>query len=363
MRLQHTVAAVALVVSSAALALADELITADGTTHSCEIVSVGEDGVVAKGKLKTGEAVELKVPVARLDAHWFYDRRDAAIGNDAKARVKFALWCVENDLFSRAKVQMKKAAAADPTMVEQLVAGKYPEIREKIAGRILASAEADLAAAKFEPARDKLEILLARLSDTEAGGKARETIRSLETRQTQVAAAEASEAQAKLDENARKAADARAKLLADVDAEYAKGREYAMEGLTEDNHGKALDLMEKALGRGDAATKKLDAIDKDHAADAELITEAKARRDKLRAGMVKVHIHRADLYMWRGSLPDAKKAIEAARAIDPTNPAIDAAMERLLAADDDDDWDRRVRPEHRASGSRFGGRAGGGRGR
>ena len=72
-------------------------------------------------------------------------------------------------------------------------------------------------------------------------------------------------------------------------------------------------------------------------------------------------LHRADLYMWRGSLPDAKKEIDAARAIDPANPAIDAAMERLLAANDDDDFDRRVRPEQRASGSRF--RGGGGRGR
>src|SRR5262245_24984388 len=103
MRLHTVAAAVALVVSSAAFAVADVLIMADGTTHACEIVSVAEDGVVAKGKLKTGESVELKVPAARLDATWFYDRRDAALGNDAKGRVKLAVWCVENDLFSRAK--------------------------------------------------------------------------------------------------------------------------------------------------------------------------------------------------------------------------------------------------------------------
>lgn len=361
MRLFTAVAAVAFVVSFAAFAAADELITADGTTHNCEIVSVAEDGVVAKGRLKTGEAVELKVPVARLDAQWFYVRRDAAIGDDAKARVRFAVWCVENDLFSRAKIQMKKAVAADPKLMDDLASGKYAEIREKIAGRILASAETDMAAAKFEPAREKLEILLARLSDTEAGDKARETIRTLETRQAQADAADAAAAQAKLDDAARKAADERRKLLADVDEDYAKGREAALEGLTEDNVGKALELMEKALTRGEGVLKKLDAMEKAHADDAQLVAEVKTRREKAVAGMVKVHIHRADLYMWRGSLPDAKKAIDAARALDPKNPAIDAAMERLLAADDDDDFERRVRPEQRQSGNRF--RGGGGRGR
>jgi hypothetical protein len=360
MRLHTAVAAVAFVVSSAALALADTLITSDGTSHNCEIVSVAEDGVVAKGKLKTGESVELKVPVARLDVHWFYERRDAAIGDDAKARVKFALWCVENDLFSRAKIQVKKAAAADPKLIEELASGKYAEIREKIAGRILASAEADVAAGKFDTAREKIEILLARLSDTDAGAKARDAVRSLDSKQKEADAANDAAAKSKLDDAARKAGEERAKLLAAVDEEYAKGKELATDGLTEDNHGQALDLMEKALHRGEAAMKKLDAIEKEHAADADFMAEVKARRDKTRAGMVKIRIHRADLYIWRGSLPNAKKELDAARALDPSNPAIDAAMERLLAADDDDDFDSRVRPEQRANGSRFGGRGGGG---
>ena len=362
MRQQTVAAAVALVVSSAALAVADELITADGTTHQCEIVSVAEDGVVAKGKLKTGEAVELKVPAARLDPNWFYDRRDAVLGNDAKGRVKFAVWCVENDLFSRAKIQVKKAAAADPKMMEELASGKYAEIREKIAGRIYKSAESDIAAGKLDTAREKIEIVLGRLSDTDAGVKACETLRTLDGKQKEAEAASDAAAQAKLDDAARKADAERTKLLAAVDEDYAKGKELALDGLTEDNHGQALDLLEKALGRGESAMKKLDAIEKEHAADAELMTAAKARRDKTRAGMVKIRIHRADLYMWRGSLPNAKKEIDAARALDPNDPSIDAAMERLLAADDDDDFEQRVRPEQHRNGSRFGGRGGGGRG-
>jgi tetratricopeptide (TPR) repeat protein len=344
--------------------LADELITNDGESHTCEILKVEEDGVTARGKLKTGEVVELKIPAARLDPACFYALRDASIGNDAKARMRLAMWCVENDLISRAKIQVKKAAAADPKLIEDLVGGAYPEIREKMAARVLKSAESDVASGQYDTARQKLEILLARLSDTEAGGKARDVIRTCEAKCAEAEAKAAADAQAKLDEAARKAGESRAKLLAAVDEDYAKGRAYATEGLTEDNVANALELMEKALHQGEAAIKKLDAIDKDHAGDAELLTEAAARRKKTNTGIVKVYIHRSDLYIWRGSLPNAKKELEAARAIDPSNPEIQAAMERVLAADDDDALELRYLRERRQTGTRFSGsRAGGGRGR
>lgn len=357
-------AAVAAVTLAAALPCrGDDLITADGTSHPCEILSVDEDGVKARGKMKSGDIVELKIPVARLDPHCYYELRDKAIGaTDGKARLRFGVWAVEQGMFSRAKIQLRKAAEADPKLAEDIRAGKYPEIREGIAESVLKSAEADIAAGRFEVAREKLEILLARLSDTAAGGKACDVIVSLDAKASEAAAKAEAEAKAKLDEAARTQAEARAKLLAAVDEDYEKGRAHAREGLTEDNHGKALELMEKALADGTSAMKKLDAIEKEKAADAEFLAEAKARREKTVRGMVKIHIHRADLYMWRGSLPNAKKEIQAARELDPTNPEIAAAEARLLAADDDDTFESREYRQQRESGSRFPNRGGGGGG-
>jgi tetratricopeptide (TPR) repeat protein len=270
-------------------------------------------------------------------------------------------------MFSRAKIQVRKAAEADPKLAEDIQAGKFPEIREGIAKSILTSAESDMGAGRLDNAREKLEILLARLSDTEAGGKACDAIRTLETKVTEAAAKSEADAQAKLDDAAKKQSEARAKRLAAVDDDYAKGRAFALDGLTEDNHGKALDLMANALEKGKAALKKLDAIDKEGADDAAFVAEAKARRTKTTKGMVKIYIHRADLYMWRGSLPNAKKEIEAARELDPTNPEIEAAMTRLLDSDDDDTFETRYLRERRQNGSRFPSqlpsRGGGGRGR
>jgi tetratricopeptide (TPR) repeat protein len=362
------VAVAVVALAAAAPCLADELITVDGTVHQCEILSVDATGVVARGKMKSGDVVQVKVPVARIDPVCFYELRDKSIGaTDGKARLDLAVWAVEQGLFSRAKIQVKKAAEADPKLLEDLEAGKYPEIREGIARGILTSAEADIAAGRFDPARQKLEILAARLSDTEAGVKSCDALRTLETKMNEAAAKKEAAEKAKLDDAARKQEDARAKLLAAVDDDYAKGRAHALDGLTEDNAGKALDLLESALGDGAAALKKLDAIDKDHADDAALLAESKARRTKTVAGMVKIRIHRADIYMWRGSLNDAKKELDEARKLDPTNPEIDAASERLLAADDDDTFETRYLRERRLSGNRFppsvSPRGGGGRGR
>jgi hypothetical protein len=365
-----SVAAAVVALAAASPCFADELITSDGTVHPCEVLSVDETGVVARGKMKTGDVVQLKVPVARLDPLWYYERRDKSIGpTDGKARLNFAVWAVEQGLFSRAKIQVRKAAEADPKLAEDIQNGKYPEIREGIGRSILASAENDISTGKFDNARQKLEILLGRLSDTEAGGKACDVIRTLETKVNEANAKKEADEKAKLDEAARKQADARAKLLAAVDEDYAKGRAKALDGLTEDNAGKALDLLESALSDGDHALKKLDAIDKDHADDATLMADAKARRAKTIAGMVKIRIHRADIFMWRGSLPDAKKELDAARLLDPTNPDIDSAAERMLAADDDDTFETRYLRDRRTSGNRFPGapgptpHGGGGRGR
>lgn len=364
MRTLHGLFAAAVVSFALALpSLADDLITADGTSHACEILKVDEDGVTARGKLKSGDVVEVKVPVARLDPLCYYALRDAAIGSDGKARLRFAVWCVENELFSRAKIQVRKAGEADPKLLEDIQAGKFPEIREGIAKRVLASAESDLAAGRLAPAREKVEMLLGRLSDTEAGSKARDVIRTIDAKETEAEAKAAAEAAAKLGEEAKKAEEARAKLLAAVDESYTKGKALAMEGLVEDSDVKALDLLEKALGHGDDALQKLDSIERLNAGDAALLEEAKARRAKTLAGMVKIRVHRADVYIWRGSLVNAKKELDAARKLVPSSPEIDAAAQRLLAADEDDPQELRYLRERRETGSRFGGRAGGGGGR
>lgn len=353
----------AFVVAAAALAApvrAEEVILNDGTVHDATIVAVDKDSVTVTVLTKTsGKHVTMKMPAKRFDAHWLYGVKDRLAGNDAKAHVELAAWAVEQGMFSRAKAQMMKAEALDPAYVTALREGKFPEVREGIAASILASARADMEKGQLEVAEQKLEVLLTRMSDTEAGSQAREVMTALQAKLEETEAKRAAEAAAKLAAAEKAAAEARAKKLAPIDAELARAKKLAVAGLTEDSDSKALSLLEDAMRRGEKLLKSLDDLAKDAAADPELAKEVADRRARIRAGMVKAHLHRAEIYIFRGDAKEAQAEVAAAQAIDPENAdAAAAAVRAEQAGDDFDIHERRWRRARVAAGS---GRFGGGR--
>jgi tetratricopeptide (TPR) repeat protein len=358
-----------IVIGSALLAgsaWADEVLLADGNTLEGKVLEVREDAVKVTFSPEGGGTITMDYPAARLDPHYFYGLRDQAAGQDAKARLRLALWAVEQGMFSRAKSQVKKAAAIDPQLVKDIEEGKLPEIREGIADRILASAESDIQAGRLDRADEKLQLLLARLPDTEAGNKARDLLRSVEAKQDEEEAKQeakkAAEDDAKLKEDEKKAAAERKKLLDGVWRGLKQGKKWMNEGLVEESDSKALEILAKALGRGREGIKELDEIVKTRAADATLVSEAETWRAKVVAAMVRVHLHRSDIYVWRGSLKQARDEVKEAMALDTNNLDAISALQRISDAQSDDTWGIRWRRGAAAPGSRFaGGRGGGGR--
>lgn len=87
--------------------------------------------------------------------------------------------------------------------------------------------------------------------------------------------------------------------------------------------------------------------------------EVADRRARINAGMVKAHLHRAEIYIFRGDAKEAQAEIAAAQAIDPENADVAAAAVRAEQAGDDFDiQERRWRRARTAAGN---GRFGGGR--
>jgi hypothetical protein len=355
------VAAAVFSVAFAGPARADDILLEDGTVYQGTVKEFDSKNVTIEVRMKSGGIVTMKLPSARLDAAYFYGLLDAKAGKDAKAHVDVALWAVERGLFSRAKAQMLKAEEIDPAFVAGLREGKFPEIREGIATQLVASAEADVKAGRLDAAQQKLEVLLTRLSDTEGGNKAREMLPSLEEQIEARDAKTAEEERAKLAETERENAEERVKRFAKFDAERLKARKIAVEGLTEDNDGRALDLLATALGKGEALLKDLDEMEKVAGEDKAFREDLEAWRKKIRAAMVKVHLHRCDIYVFRGVGKSAMEEVTAAKAIDPENPDVAAAEVRAARADegDDDISDLRWRRAN-AAGGRFGRGGGGG---
>lgn len=356
-------AVVALALLTPNLAHADTVYLDDGTTHEAKILEVLPDGIRVEFHPKTGGVAKLTVPASRLDPNYFYNLADQALGDDAKGRLKLALWAFDAGLFARSKKQVQKAAKLDPQLVADIQDGKLPEIREKIAAKVLESAEKNIKHDDLELAGKKLEALLSRMPDTEAGTAAVEVYEDLQTKMEAWHAKKAEEEQAQLDEEAKEADEARAKLLVPVDRELKRGKELLTKGLTTDDEAKSLSLLQQALGKGKIALQKLDGLDKNHGDDAELMAEVQERRDKTIAAMVKAYLYRADIYTWRGATNNARKEIEKARELDPENPDLAAAEERTYERENDDALELRWQ-RNRREGMRFrgGGAFHGGRG-
>jgi hypothetical protein len=360
MRSTILVLAVVLAIACPAVCRAEDVLLVDGTVFSGTVDKVEQTGVTVTMKPGGGGTATVKVPASRLDPAWFYGHLDAMAGKDAKAHVDLASWAVEHGLFSRARAQIRKAEEIDPAYVKDVRENRFPEVREGIATQVLASAEGDVKAGRFEAAEEKLELLLLRLPDTEAGGRARDVMTSLEQAMEARDAKAVEDARAKLAEADRKAADERAAKFAEFDRDLAKVRKIAVEGLNEDSDSKALALLESALAKVKPRLADLDRIEKAAGTDAADLKEVADRRTRIQRAMVKVHLHRADIHLFRGNEKDAMREIDAAKAIDAQNPDVALAAIRASVSDDDvpDRWRRGG-----AGGGRFsGGARGGGRG-
>jgi len=357
--------AVSLAFAAPALAL-DDVILADGRTRKGQILEVLEDGIRVRFTPKGGGTAEMKVPASMLDPHYFYNLRDEAVGDDAKGHLKLALWAYEAGLFSRAKLQVEKATKLDPQLVKDIQEGKLPDIREGIAKRVLASAEEDIEKGRFDNAETKLEALLARMPDTEAGTNAREVYQDLHKKMEEYQAKKEQEEMDRLAEEQKKQEEEIRRKVKPIKEDLEKGKKFLEEGLVEDDEAKALSLLKRAIDYGEAGLKKIDKLLKDFPDDQDLQKRGAEVKEKVIAAIVKAYVNRADIYIWRGAVNTAEKELDKAREIDPDDPSIEAAAERAEDRNDQDAlelrWQRNRREGMRfRSGSVARGGMGGGR--
>jgi tetratricopeptide (TPR) repeat protein len=352
--------AVLLVTALPALAL-ENILLEDGSVRKGEILRVEENGLMVKGRTLKGDMVEILIPADKLDAVYFYDQRDNACGTDAKARLRLALWAVDKGLFSRAQVQVQKAAEADPKLIADIREGKLPEIREGIAAHVLASARKDLVEGRLDNALQKVERLLVRAPDTPAGAEAADFLPEVEAAIALKAEKDHEKKMAALAEADRKVEEAREKILEPVREALKKAREVASKGLQEDNDNNAINALGQALEMGQSALADTEAILKKATEDAVLAEQAAALKEEITRALVKGYVHRGEMYLWRSSVPQAKEQADKAAELIPDDPSIEALQAQILSAEQDNDYDGNWR-RGPAGGSRFGGRRGGGGG-
>ena len=103
-------------------------------------------------------------------------------------------------------------------------------------------------------------------------------------------------------------------------------------------------------------------IAKQKAGDETITARVTELRGRITAAMVKGYLHKAEMYFWRGSLPNAKEELEKLEKLDPGNADAASLTDRIADTEQDNSDEQRWRRDNIGGESRFGGRRGGGGG-
>ena len=171
---------------AAGAAAKDQLIfLKGGRVFRGEVLKSDWDTFTLKVKHDNGTEETADVPAEYFEPYFYYTVRDQALGDDAKGRIHLAKLCIENDMFSRAKIQMDRAEAADAAVVADFMKNEFPAIKEGLADKLLSHAKRSLRQGSTKSAKKWASLILTTFEGTAAEPEAEKLL---------------SEVQAKIDE-------------------------------------------------------------------------------------------------------------------------------------------------------------------
>jgi len=331
----------ALLGCAAATAHADDLIfLTGGRVYNGTVLESTWDWVKVRATVD-GEENDYTVDADEFEPHCFYVIRDKAIGDDAAERIKLAKYCVDNEMFSRAKVQMDRARAADPKVVEEFMENEFPKIRDGLADKILAAGQRALRRGSTTNAKKYASLILTKFEGTpaEAGAEALldEVDKKIEEEQAKVRAQRRRSEKSDEAREEREAAAKRDAVLSPVEKEMDAASRSNEKGLKARTIGQSKDPLEAAATRYVRAMKMAE----DYAKQAPDEQTAAALRDmakEARDGAVQAYLNLANGMAARGSYQEGVTYCNKALALDPANSEVKQAR---LTISTTTGWDRR----------------------
>jgi tetratricopeptide (TPR) repeat protein len=307
------------------------------------IVSSTADSVTARHTPEGGVEETVTVSADYFDPYFFYGVRDKAISS-AKDRIELAKYCVDNEMYSRAKAQMDRARAADPQVVEEFMKTEFPKIKEGLAERLLEAGQRALRRGSTKNAKKYASLILTKFEGTKAEAEAekfldqvqatidekhakqRERHRELEERKIK-RAAKTEEAQEH-------------RLFAPIDKLMAEGKKANTRGLKAKNSGGARDAFSAAATKYKHAAKRAEAGLKSEK-DGEVTKELQNVHAQAIEGAVQAYLNAAHVLSSRGSYKQAVTFCNKALAVDPDNSEAKTARAEFSTASAG--WGRRGR--------------------
>lgn len=328
--------------ASVAYAETELVMLRDGQSGMGEIVSTESDSIKVKFQTEAGGAGEASLLASRLDPHNFYGIRSKHMEKTAENHVRLAIYCVDNGMFNRARLQMAEARKLDPEVDKKI---DSPEIREKIAEHLVNSAKAAYEKGDLKLAYEIAQLVATRFHESPLADKCTEALDKLEaemakTEAEEVAAREKKIAEAK-DAEARKNAEARHKAMLPIEARKDAGRKKNAAGLRAKNRSTARRSFEAAAADFEHALNRLASARKSSDADAELKKMLDDEEKEIRADAVNAWINAGNIDLWRESFNNAMGAADKAIAVDPQSSAAQSFKKKVEFAYMVRDNDRR----------------------
>jgi hypothetical protein len=344
-------ATLAALILLASPALAEEVLLYDGHSMHGKVHDENAKGFKLTMHTKGGGSITMGMAANQVDPHWWYARRDAALGDDAKQRLELATWAVEHGLFRRAKAQFEKARKLDPKAARDFHDRLIPQLREGVAHELVHSAKHAMNSGELKTAHRMLQAVLTRFGDTHAAGEARALQPTLQHRTDVKLRKLAYWKKFGDDERAREQADQRRKITGPIVALIRQGHNIMGHMPPMAAQADAATHTRQAGLEFTKATQKIDEALKAHGDDKELVARLKALRSEAHGGLIQSHVTAGDVYASTGNYTHALREADTLKAIDAGSAH--ALRERVRQSQSWDDGG--ITAIHRGAGRRGGG--------
>jgi len=331
---------VALALTTTATAQDEQLLFAKGGAVYHGVV-LSSDAGSATIKLR-GEEETYKVDRAKFDPHCFYTIRDKALGDDAAGRIELAKFCVDNDLFSRAKVQMDRARQIDEKVVDKFMETEFPKIKEGLAERVMASANRAFQNGSMKNAHSYASLVLTKFGGTKCDAQAEAMLTKVQAKidadQEKKRAQRRKSAERNEEIDAKQAVAKRDSLLAPIEKAIDSAEKANNNGLTAKNLSKQKAGLESAASKYVHAMKQADAaVSKTQEPDLQKALGEMSATAK--GGAIQAYLNLANVYSSRGNYVKGTEYCNKALAIDPENA--EAKSARATISTTTGGWGRR----------------------
>jgi len=346
MRKQYAFVIVTMLALLTAEARAEQLLfLTGGRVFKGEVLSSTPNSVTARVKIEGSGEQTHTVSSDECDPHFFYSVRNKAIGNDAAARIELAKYCVDFEMYSRAKAQMDRARQIDEKVVEKFMKEEFPKIKEGLAAKLLSAGQRSLRRGSTKNAKKYASLILTKFEDTEAIPGAEKLLDAANKKEEEANSkkraqrrkSEESEAAVKV----RMETEKKENVLAPVEKLLDEGQRANTRGLKAKNMSDTRNGFGTAATKYERAMKRCDDFMKQDIKDPTVTTALNEMNAAAKEGAIQAYLNLARSLSARGSYNEAVKQCNMALAIDPNHAEAKAARAEISTTTGD--WGGRGR--------------------